>query len=146
MQDATNSNVWQGSKVMTHLERSVAVLEDLRTFDDDLDWPRWFTDGPKWAAQTSVPDQQVVRHEGGFAAKTIHDKQLRSVGIPTVAEMVAVELPRSHLMVHIVSTDGGSDQVRKKKCWLRKVMRLLLLWCSQHCACSISMQGFPKTT
>ena len=113
MQDATNSNVWQNSKIMTHLVRSVAVLEDLRTFNGD--WSLWLTDGPKWAAQTSVPDLQIIRHEGGFAAKTLHDKQLRSVGTPAVADMVAVEMPKSHLMVHIISTDGGSDQVRKKK-------------------------------
>ena len=65
-----------------------------------------------------MPDLQVVRHEGGLSAKALHDKQLKSVGVPSVSEMsarYACELPNSHMMVHIVATDGGSDQIRKKK-------------------------------
>ena len=81
-QDATNSGVWQHSKIMTHLVRSVVSLENLCTFGNDLDWALWCTDGSKWARHNSVPDLQVVRHEGGLSAKALHDKQLKSVGVP----------------------------------------------------------------
>ena len=61
-----------------------------------------------------MSDLQVVRHEGAFAAKALHDKQLKSVGVPSISEMsarYACELPNAHLMVHIVAIDGCSDQI-----------------------------------
>ena len=67
--------MWQNSEVMTHLVRSVAVLEEYRTCDGD-DWSLWLTDGPKWAAQTPVPDFSAL-HLLEVAFISVHTQEER---------------------------------------------------------------------
>ena len=110
--DATNSSVWQNSKIMsTHIE-SCYIFAAGADADPEIRKRGLFAD--------------LQRVEGATAEHTMSllDKQLQSLGVPLVWKTEGTAMPkttdlgqRQHriLRFYLYTSDGGPDQVKYRK-------------------------------